>query len=313
MKNYENYNTTIFKSNVDIAYLMLVWGMVFCFNATPEARAALDALLASGEFRDNSEAISAALVNYNVIHQAVTKGGAANVETHVQEAKREDETHRGLMVSTSPTGSLAGLPAISGLFKLSTPPINDVSVIPAQAPATLPLNAAPNKWLWGQYNRYFPAKATCRALLHLLTDNPKGVLISEAVSKISHAACSVGDYLSALDVRQQRRREDSLMAAFPTSAITSGQSRLRYGNQFVGALKQGKLIGLPSEIQLIACDSSKEPRLILTQNGAEFAALRNPILDSDGTLPTQLLSEEEISFLLNHLRKFVPEEVSAFS
>jgi hypothetical protein len=85
---------------------------------------------------------------------------------------------------------------------------------------------------------------------------------------------------------------------------------LRYGNQFVGIIKQGKLIGLPAALRFIAHDSAKDPNLRLTKAGAEFAALPNPVLDPG--LPGDKFTDDEIRFLLQHIQSFVPEEVSAF-
>lgn len=88
------------------------------------------------------------------------------------------------------------------------------------------------------------------------------------------------------------------------------ESRLRYGNQFVGTIKQGKLIGLPAALRLVAHDSAKDPNLRLTKAGAQFATLPNPVLDPG--LPGDKFTDDEIRFLLQHIQSFVPEEVSAF-
>ena len=45
--------------------------MVICFDATKEAKRALDSLIGTAQFKDTSEAISMALVNYEVIQRAV--------------------------------------------------------------------------------------------------------------------------------------------------------------------------------------------------------------------------------------------------
>ena len=53
------------------ALLVLFSRMVICFNATQEAKRALDSLIETNQFKDTSEAISMALVNYEVIQRAV--------------------------------------------------------------------------------------------------------------------------------------------------------------------------------------------------------------------------------------------------
>ena len=47
---------------------------MICFDATVEAKRALDVLLQTGQFRDTSEAISLALANYEVLQRSVSSG-----------------------------------------------------------------------------------------------------------------------------------------------------------------------------------------------------------------------------------------------
>ena len=48
--------------------------MVICFDANTESKRALDALLETGQFKDTSEAISMALVNYEVLQRSISRG-----------------------------------------------------------------------------------------------------------------------------------------------------------------------------------------------------------------------------------------------
>jgi len=63
----------------------------------------------------------------------------------------------------------------------------------------------------------------------------------------------------------------------------------------------------------MALTDSKEFRLSLTQAGANFAALLNPILDRNGDISLGKLSDEEVNFLLDHFLHAVPEEISAYT
>jgi hypothetical protein len=103
-----------------------------------------------------------------------------------------------------------------------------------------------------------------------------------------------------------------MKAAFPTSDINGGESRLRFGNQFVATFKREKLQGFPADLKFVVCDGGKEPRLLLTRSGGAFAALPNPVLDTHDEFPRNKLSEEEVAFLLSHIKDYVPEELSAF-
>jgi hypothetical protein len=173
-------------------------------------------------------------------------------------------------------------------------------------------DAPPRDWMFGQFNRFLPAKATCRALLNLQRENPKGTLVSDASSKIAFAACRMGDYLRELDRRLGHNREVALAAAFPSTEYHGAESRVRFGSQFVGNLKQGQLTGLPAGMKLLGHDGAKDPRLLLTQAGGQFALLRNPILDGGPEAGREKLSEAEVRFLVEHIRKHIPQEVSAY-
>jgi hypothetical protein len=176
------------------------------------------------------------------------------------------------------------------------------------------VNLPPGRWLFGQFNKFLPVKASSRALLNLLLENPAGIPVIEAANKISYAACGLGDYLKALDDRSRARREDALSAAFPSSTIEGGGgSRLRFGNQFVASMRQDQLSGFPAALKLVAIDTAKEPRLSLTKAGADFALLENPILDAPGMPVTRRLTLEETEFLLAHILRAVPEETSAYA
>src|SRR5437879_3775323 len=71
--------------------------MVICFDSTAEAKKALDALVETGQFKDISEAISMALLNYHIIHRAVAKSGQILLgETaEAQKSPAQEETDVG--------------------------------------------------------------------------------------------------------------------------------------------------------------------------------------------------------------------------
>ena len=103
-------------------------------------------------------------------------------------------------------------------------------------------------------------------------------------------------------------REESLSTAFPSAATDINKSRLRFSNQFVGALnKRGQLRGFPIDRKLVNYRNPKDPKLLLTDAGWAFAALANPILDRAADIGEKL-SEEERAFLIQHIRDNVPVE-----
>jgi len=292
--------------------------MVICFNATREAKVALDALVETGQFSDTSEVISMALVNYHVIQRAVTENREMLHASLSPAAKQPSSAAQPAVVEGTRPERPEVLPSpvpreIPRLFQLAEDRPSDEDLLSIDTPKADYKSVSPKEWLFGQWNRFLPAKATSRAMLNIMRDHRSGLPVNDAANKISYAACDLGDYLRMLDARYiTRAREQFVSAAFPSTTHSGAESRLRYGNQFVGTIKQGKLIGLPGALRLVAHDSAKDPNLRLTKAGAEFAAMRNPLLDSGTTGPTEKFTEDEIRFLLQHIQACVPEEVSAF-
>lgn len=289
--------------------------MVICFNATQEAKRALNYLIETNQFKDTSEAISMALVNYEVIQRAV-KENREVLHAEVLPVPKSPPTtaHTAVADASRPervgASSLQVPRQIPNLFQLAEIRPNDEDLLSVEAVKTDYKTLSPKDWLFGQWNRFLPAKATSRALLNIMCEQHSGIPVNDAANKISYAACDLGDYLRMLDARYARRRENSVSAAFPSTTHSGGESRLRYGNQFVGTIKQGKLIGLPAALRFVAHDSAKDPNLRLTKAGAQFAALPNPVLDPG--LTGDKFTDDEIRFLLQHIQSCVPKEVSAF-
>jgi hypothetical protein len=289
--------------------------MVICFDATSEAKRALDTLLSTKQFRDVSEAISMALMNYEVLQRTVTQGGATNptLNAQVPSPKPASLVPASAQNPAPPQPLPPGTKKVPEIFTIQSTATDGIQTAASEEPPGPPAkNLPPKDWLFGQLNRFLPAKATCRALLAITQQTPAGITVSDAGSKISFAACDLGDYLRELDMRRSLKREDSFAAAFPSTAYHGAESRVRFGGQFVGNIKQGQLTGLPAGLKLIAHDSSKDPKLLLTSAGLTFALLPNPILDAGVDLRQQKLGEHEIQFLLDHITKFVAPELSAY-
>ena len=288
--------------------------MVACFDLSKEANNALEALMQTGQFPDTSEAVSLALVNYQVIHRAVSKGApvVAEKSTRIESP------------ATPPAVTGAASPVrgsqVPELFFLNSASLDGLNLqaVPGAAAIAVP----PSGWLFGQYNKFLPVKVSCRGLLNLLRKSPGGVPLAEAIETISTEAWVLGDYLYMLDQSSSRSREEALAAAFPVTAGNGAGSRIRFANQFIGDLRQPKRVedqpreikfnGLPGALRFIACTGGKTPVLNLTKPGGEFAALSNPVLDGGAAVPDRKFSEAEIQFLLSHLRHAVPEEISAY-
>jgi len=272
----------------------------------------MDELLGTKQFRDVSEVISMALINYELLQRSVTKHGSESVPSTppVPVGRASPPVPEPSLPSPSISVGAKKVPEVFTIQKPATEAVHAAALIEPSAP--LQNKVPPKDWLFGQLNRFLPAKATCRALLNIIHQTPAGIAVSDAASKISFAACDLGDYLRELDARLSLKREESFAAAFPSTEYHGAESRVRFGGQFVGNIKQGQLTGLPGGLKLVAYDSSKEPKLVLTTAGLEFALLPNPVLDHSVDSRPRKLGEAEIEFLLDHISKFVAPELSAY-
>ncbi len=209
------------------------------------------------------------------------------------------------------TGNPASIPSVFLLdgigelpSRLANPPTDDWTM-----KQEVPLE----RWIFGQYNKFLPAKVSCRALAHLLQDKPDGVRLEDAALEISKEALTIGSLLARYDKQNGTKRDDALSTAFPSTDREVEKSRMRYANQFVASVtKKGKVSGLLMELKLINHTGGNKPRLKLTQAGWSFAKLPNPILDNNPPETEQKFTAEERTFLLDHISSSVPAEDFAY-
>jgi hypothetical protein len=282
--------------------------MILCLEIDSITKANLDELLRIGQYSDFSQAVSVAISNQLLLHQhARDAGGSFVVASDGRAASSQKKSEsavvaRGQNAVTIPNIFLTprGLP--QGCELAAIP--DDAFVSSASVPV--------DRWIFGQHNKLLPVKASCRALASMAVDN-RGVLLARAASEIAAQASELGAYLRAMDEKYGLSRDESLALAFPVSESDTGdKARLRYANQFVGAVtKQGQLSGLLADLKLISMNPGKEGRIRLTHAGWEFAALQNPILDASLGSPAKF-TEQESSFLLDHVRLHVPVENCAY-
>jgi hypothetical protein len=197
------------------------------------------------------------------------------------------------------------LGGLSGAEVTPAPLPDDVWVFGQEVPIS--------RWLFGQYNKLLPAKASCRALAHLLMADPDGAPLSTAAAQIADAAAHLGDYLTELDEAGRVTRDEALATAFPKSGQRGDKSRVRFATHFVAGLSShGQLSGLPVGLKLINRTSHREPRIKLTDAGWMFALLRNPVLDATEPRKAAKFSDDECLFLLERIAASVPAEDFAY-
>jgi hypothetical protein len=171
-----------------------------------------------------------------------------------------------------------------------------------------------DRWMLGQQNRLLPAKVNSRAFAHLFLENPKGLPIAEATTRIAANAAVLGEHLRKLDVELGSPRDDALATAFPANGDEAEKSISRYANQFVVYQNtRGELSGLMVDLKLINILHSRRDRLVVpTKVAWEFAAMPNPVLDGQTNGAVEKFSPEERDFLINHIRTSVPVEAFAY-
>jgi hypothetical protein len=287
----------------------------------------LDQLVAAGGYVDYSQAINVALSNLGVLRQEMSSGAEVVVGEHDQRgnagtAERQTSFRRTLeharpaqrgRRSLDAHASRAQEPEIPALFRLPHP-------VPAERTAPLPddvffvgQGVPVERWVFGQYNRLLPVKASCRALLNLSATYADGFDIGKVSSEIAQEAVSLAEYLSHHDTTNRSVRDDAISIGFPLRTENVDRSRLRYANQFVAMVnKQRRVSGLLIDLKLINQTPDRVPRIALTKTGWEFAALPNPILDGGHFEVGRKFSEPERELLLQHIEQSVPVEDFAY-
>ncbi len=305
--------------------------LIVCFECTPRTKILLERLVESEQYKDYAEAISSALENLVVLENELSGKGALIIESRDENAsfraqpKSGKASDRGKMAPRTKGVSAkknADLQTFPRNIPTRVPEIfqSDTSSKPSSSLANPPgdvwaigQEVLLERWIFGQYNRLLPVKASCRALAHLLDGKPNGVSLDEATSRISEEALYLGRFLAHRDKENGTKRDEALSTAFPSPDREIEKSRLRYANQFVASIsKQGKVSGLLTDLKLINHIGTKNPRLKLTEAGWDFAKLRNPVFDGDTPGTTQKFTAEERSFLLNHISSSVPAEDFAY-
>lgn len=163
-------------------------------------------------------------------------------------------------------------------------------------------------WLWGQVNRVLPIKFCLRVLAN--GDEGSGLALEEAQRLVASAGRTYGLYLQQLDDSAERGRVDRLSVGFPT-ADSEEDAVSRFRSHYLGhRRKDGRVAGASFTLGLVgACNGN---RIGLTEAGASFARLENPVLDGDRNgHPT--LSEQEVDEYLRHCLAFARGERKAFA
>lgn len=296
--------------------------MVICFNCSTATKQQLDLLLQRGEYADYGDAIAAAIANQAVLSEQVWERGALVIPAERGAGAMGGPVPRN-GTSTKSGRASAFSRLVGGASSLGIPPLFSRDGLESASPEPPEERergvndfefVLPSQWLWGQFNRILPAKASCRALARLQLENPDGVLLAEAAQAIAKEAADLGDYLVDNDRRLNLKRDEALATAFPRSGPDIWKSQQRYSSQFVGSVNsEGIVSGMLTDLGLLSSFGRKDGVGVrLTQPGWQLARLNNPVLDSTPLQTGTRLSDEEIDFLTVHVHRSVRAEDSAY-
>lgn len=291
--------------------------MIICFDCPEDKKRQLDDVIAASGYRDYSEFILVAIANQLLLHSRASVSPSFVIEPIGNGAPAlEGLTRRsdGPAISQHLTpADLVTSDSVPELFRPPPPPSKRHRL--ARPPSDIFTNGESvpvERWIFGQYNRLLPAKASCRAIANLQQQHPDGLDLDATASQIAREARLLGVVLERKDAARESDRDERLATAFPLPT-NEEKGIARFANQFVGAINShGQLSGLPASLKLIGRADSKKRRVLLTEAGWNFAVLKNPCIDSHLDDPAQRLSLEEKKFLCDHIKRDIPQEASAF-
>lgn len=289
--------------------------LIICFECNAETKHQLDSLVSSGQYKDYSEAIKVALANQSLLHQKIADQGPIVVmqqetaDLHVKTSSKNSTSH---IVAVDYTSKKIIESAIPDIFRISRKPlIKDSAPMPDDTWSGS-ISVPVERWIFGQYNKLFPMKASCRALANLLSSKhvPNWDYFSQTIAM---QAMELGRYLLHHDLECLIPRDERLSTAFPTPDPASEKSRDRYAKQFVFSVnKSGQPSSLLVDFKFLNFTRDKQAKATLTEPGWHFALIENPVLDGKQQNPLERFSKQEQDFLIEHILCYVPVERFAY-
>ena len=287
--------------------------MVICFECDAKTKSLLDQFL-DQDYESYGEVISVALSNLSVLHTGIEQGTTRALVVSPDSAARSPLKIQAMAMEPSPTVR-AGVPELLRRGQSLadwTPPLTEIASAKI-GPNRQEKNGSPtvDQWIFGQFSKLLPAKVSCRAIANLSLETAGPLKLASVATRVAAEASVLTKYLQELDKARSLSRDDSLALGFPSNEQNADRSRLRYANQFVGSLTtQGRPWGLLFDLQLAEIHDDEAPTIELSKAGWTFAAIANPALDPDAN--PRRFSDEEIAFLLEHIKANIPVEAFAF-
>jgi hypothetical protein len=167
--------------------------------------------------------------------------------------------------------------------------------------AKLPLS---DKYIWGQYSKFFPVKVVLRCLGRL-SINQNQVKLKDLQNYAYAEAVKIKQALEENDKNSDRKRGERFSAGLPDS---NEKSKNRFVNHFIGyQTANGDNVGILLSLGFVSITGGN---IKMTNLGLNFCRLYNPILDA-GEDSSVLFGPEEIDYLLTHLKTNLGREYQA--
>ncbi|OGA01962.1 MAG: hypothetical protein A3H35_04150 [Betaproteobacteria bacterium RIFCSPLOWO2_02_FULL_62_17] len=294
--------------------------MIVCFECPDDRKREMDELIAKGGYRDYSEFISLAIANQFLLHSRAGIVAGIVVESASASSRERQANSKsgssGSLNNESKDGSEIERPILGDVPEVfRAPKMLSADVRLASIPEdffVLGEDIPLERWLFGQFNRLLPAKASCRAIANMLPTHTEGLELGKAAVEIARQARNLAIELQRRDSLLSTDRDDQLSTALP-SPSSAEKGIARYSSQFVGGMnKRGQLSGLLASLKLIGRCEGKKSTISLTEAGWSFALLQNPCLDGTDGRTADKFSDEEREFLCSLIHNAVPQERSAY-
>jgi len=166
-------------------------------------------------------------------------------------------------------------------------------------------------WLWGQVNKIFPMKLGLRILLVLLNSD-QWTDFDKFANKAADIALAYGEMIRGYEKKTSKKGSEKISTALPAIKKEVFKSKMRYKNHFLAYIrKDTKLDGALSFLRFINLKRDEKENILIgiTEEGLNFASLKNPIIDFN--ILERSLDSKEIDFYLKHISKNVKGEYTA--
>jgi hypothetical protein len=265
---------------------------------------------------------------YEAIKELVAESRYESVEQFLRVAadnqlsveRSDDSTRAGAhpdSSSSTPSGGTAPTDATeSGLVDSSGPPATAYEWQydpPASPPTREPAPANRDQTLlFSQYYRFVPLKFSFVELARVTADAGGPVLLDEFRDHMREAVVPVRDALVAWETEADVKKQNRFSTGFPKrDSKNPERSVKRYLDHYVGLFRgeAGEPGGMGHQLGFVSIRVfDEEPTIALSNAGAVFVAMRNPLLAEGPTRGRPPLSEDERNFLVAHLQRELPYE-----